>query len=108
MYKGNTANTKMGSWHIGATEEAGPLQRPTHLSLFTGIGGIDLAADMAGFETVGQCEIDAFCLRVLEKHWPNVERWTDVRELTWQSLLDRGVIHSGTSPGITLLSGGFP
>jgi DNA (cytosine-5)-methyltransferase 1 len=73
-----------------------------HFSLFSGIGGIDLAAEWAGFTTVGQCEIEDYPTKVLEKHWPNVPRWRDVRSVTKESVRDRGI---GT---INLVSGGFP
>ena len=57
----------------------------THLSLFSGIGGLDAAAEWAGFETVGQCEFADYPTKVLEKHWPDVPRWRDVHELTVDS-----------------------
>ena len=74
----------------------------THFSLFSGIGGIDLAAEWAGFETVGQCEWADYPTKVLEKHWPDVPRWRDVKDVTAESIRERGIGE------IALLSGGFP
>lgn len=48
-------------------------------SLFCGIGGFDLGFERAGMRCVWQVEIDDYATKVLEKHWPNVPRWRDVR-----------------------------
>ena len=49
-------------------------------SLFAGIGGFDLGLERTGgFKTAWQVEIDEYATRVLEKHWPDVRRWGDVR-----------------------------
>lgn len=73
----------------------------THFSVFSGIGGIDLASEWAGFRTVGQIEIDSFCTQVLSRHWPDIPRWRDVNKVTGQDILN-------ACGHITLLSGGFP
>lgn len=51
------------------------------VSLFSGIGGFDLGFQDEGFEVAFQCEVEPFCLNVLEKHWPSVQRWTDITTL---------------------------
>lgn len=48
-------------------------------SLFAGIGGFDLGFERAGMKCFWQVEIDDYANKVLEKHWPDVRRWRDVR-----------------------------
>lgn len=72
------------------------------LSLFSGIGGIDLAAEWAGIETVAFCEREPFCQKVLAKHWPNIPIYDDVCTLTKERLEADGI---GT---IELIHGGYP
>jgi DNA (cytosine-5)-methyltransferase 1 len=69
-----------------------------HLDLFSGIGGFALACRMVGgIETVGFCERDNYCQRVLAKHWPDVPTCNDIHEM------------KGNEYGpIDLITGGFP
>lgn len=76
---------------------------PTHLSLFSGVGGLDIAAEMAGFQTVGQCELADYPTKILEKHWPDVPRWRDIRTITQEAFYERTGLHT-----VDIISGGFP
>ena len=66
-------------------------------SLFAGIGGLELGLERAGMEVVWQVEIDDFCNRVLEKHWPDVKRYRDMRDVGKHNL-----------EPVDLICGGFP
>lgn len=79
------------------------MRQMTHLSLFSGIGGLDLAAEMAGFKTVGQCEFAEYPTKILEKHWPDVPRWRDIRTLTGKVFYERTGLRT-----VDIVSGGFP
>ncbi|KAB2337635.1 DNA (cytosine-5-)-methyltransferase [Cytobacillus depressus] len=74
------------------------------IELFAGIGGIALAAEWAGIETIAFCEREPFCQKVLRKHWPSVPIFDDVCTLNKHVLEERGV-DVGT---IELISGGYP
>jgi site-specific DNA-cytosine methylase len=67
-------------------------------SLFSGCGGLERGLELAGLgPVVWQCEIDPFCRAVLEKHWPGVPKYEDIRALD-----------PATLPRVDLLCGGFP
>jgi len=66
-------------------------------SLFAGIGGFDLGFERAGMKCAWQVEIDDFCQKVLEKHWPGVDRHGDIRECGRHNL-----------EPVDVIAGGFP
>lgn len=70
-------------------------ERLTAGSLFSGIGGIDLGLERAGFEVAWQSEIDPYACQVLSKHWPHVKNLGDIRDVREVSAVD-------------LICGGFP
>lgn len=66
--------------------------------LFSGIGGLEKGLEDTGrFETRWQCERDPHALSILARHWPNIPRYTDVREIT-----------ADTVERVDVLAGGFP
>jgi DNA (cytosine-5)-methyltransferase 1 len=76
------------------------------IELFAGIGGISLAAEWAGIETIAFCESDPFCQKILKKHWADVPIFNDVRTLNRKILEESRVIEPGGT--IDIISGGFP
>lgn len=76
----------------------------THFSLCSGIGGLDLAAEWAGFRTVAQCETDEYASKVLAKNFKGVPNLHDIRTVTNERLAEYGI----DGRKITVISAGFP
>lgn len=75
-----------------------------HFSLCSGIGGLDLAAEWAGFKTIAQCEIDEYASKVLAKNFKGVPNLHDIRTVTNGRLAEYGI----RAEEITVISAGFP
>jgi len=70
----------------------------THASLFSGIGGFDLAAEWMGWENVFHCEINPFGQKILKYYWPKAISYGDITKTDftiWRSRVD-------------IITGGFP
>ena len=120
------AEAETGSVKVGKYEsvKVGEDERPTHLDLFSGIGGFALAAEWAGFRTIGFCDIDRYCRKVLAKNFLADTEHAGL-ERCWQHEKPNGREADATSPrcqiwpdifdldgrqfaGVDLITGGFP
>jgi DNA (cytosine-5)-methyltransferase 1 len=72
-------------------------EKLTGLSLFTGIGGLDIAFEAAGGRITAMCERDEFCRTILKKRWPGIPIYPDVTTLRGEDI--------GT---VDVIFGGFP
>lgn len=70
----------------------------THGSLFSGIGGFDLAADWMGWQNLFHCEYNPFGNKVLKHYWPDAESFTDIKTTDFKKYANK----------IDILTGGFP
>lgn len=68
------------------------------LGLFAAIGGFELAAMLAGWETIAVCEWDKFCQKVLKYYFPDAEQFGDIRKTDFTRYAGQ----------IDVLTGGFP
>ena len=74
-----------------------------HLDLFSGIGGFSLGLEATQqIKTVAFCEIDKYCTKVLNKNWPEVPVYNDIKELTYDKLKADGI------DNIDIITGGYP
>jgi DNA (cytosine-5)-methyltransferase 1 len=81
-----------------------------HMSLFSGIGGFELAAEWMGWDNLVSCEINDFGRKVLEYYWPNGYHHDDIHTLTYDKINEELTRRYGADwrSDDIILTGGFP
>jgi DNA (cytosine-5)-methyltransferase 1 len=80
-----------------------------HISLFSGIGGFDLAAEWMEWQNIASCEINSFSRRHLEFYWPNAYHHDDIHTLTFDLLNEEiSKKYPDWQSDDIILTGGFP
>jgi DNA (cytosine-5)-methyltransferase 1 len=74
------------------------MKKIVHGSLFSGVGGFDLAAEMVGWQNAFHCEWNPFGQKVLKHYWPKTQSISDIRKFKAEEYHGR----------IDIISGGFP
>lgn len=76
-------------------------RRPLVVLLYSGIGGLDLGLEWAGWRLAAQVELDPFCRAILARYWPEVPRHDDIQTFpAWW--------HAQPRPQVDLVCAGFP
>jgi DNA (cytosine-5)-methyltransferase 1 len=74
------------------------MMKITHGSLFSGIGGFDLASEWMGWDNLFHCEWNEFGQKVLKHYWPSAESFNDITKTDFTKYANK----------IDILTGGFP
>lgn len=75
------------------------------ISLFSGIGGFELAGEWMGWDIISSCEINPFGQQVLKHYWPNAYHHSDIKTLTREKLIQNSKWNPSNA---TIVVGGFP
>lgn len=80
------------------------------ISLFSGIGGFEIAAEWMGWENIVSSEINPFCRKILQYYWPNCYHHDDIHTLTYEKINEELKNRLGTRwrTNDIVLTGGFP
>jgi len=81
-----------------------------HISLFSGIGGFELASEWMGWKNIASCEINPFGNKILNHYWPDAYHHDDIKTFTYDKLNEELKKRFGTRwrTDDIVLTGGFP